>query len=634
MCGIAGIVSVLGPEADAAVARMQEALVHRGPDGEGRWAGAPDGDGWGVTLGHRRLAVLDLGPAASQPIVDPDSGTALAMNGEIYNFKALRTRLPHRRFESTGDTEPMLATLVEAGDGGWAQLRGMFAAACWRPDRRELTLARDPHGIKPLYIARNPDPHGWWSVAFASEIRALLSSGLIDARLDRLGVASMLWNGFVVGPHTAVAGVEELRAGEALVLDGRGGIRRRFDHGRAVDTELEPVDSLSRALSDSVELHLASDVPLGVFLSAGVDSASIANTAVRVARHPVHTFTMAFEEAALSEGPTAGRIAAALGTEHHEVVLTERAFVDGLPDAIAALDQPAFDGVNSYYLSRAVRDAGFTVALAGTGGDELFGGYRSFADLPKLARYGRLASRPMGLVEPAFGRRRTGLLGRQSRWAKLPGMLARADDLVRLYQLAYALFQPSFHRQLLLDRPSRDEMVDGLPAGTADRLRRELLGRTPLDAISHLEQSLFLGARLLRDTDVVSMATSLEVRLPLVDAHLTAHVTGMSDEERFMPVGRKQALRTVGLAGLDPALFTGPKSGFVLPFDSWLRRTLGSVVDQTLMDRTLVASAGLDPQAVQRLWTTYQQAPGRIYWTRIWAVYALVSWTARTGVRV
>ena len=633
MCGIAGIVSVLGPEADATVTRMQDALAHRGPDGAGRWAAEPDGAGWGVTLGHRRLAVLDPGPSANQPIVDPASGTALAMNGEIYNFTALRARLPHRRFESTGDTEPMLATLVQAGDDGWAQLRGMFAAACWRPDRRELTLARDPHGIKPLYLARNPEPDGWWSVVFASEIRALLRSGLIDARLDRLGVASMLWNGFIAGPHTAVAGVRELRAGEAVVLDGRGAVRRRFDHARDVEAHREPSHSLAQALSESVELHLASDVPLGVFLSAGVDSASIANTAVKVSDQPVHTFTMAFEEADLSEGPTARRIAAALGTEHHEVVLTERSFVDGLPGAIAALDQPAFDGVNSYYLSRAVREAGFTVALAGTGGDELFGGYRSFTDLPPLARYGRLAARPMKLAEPALGRRRTGLLGRQTRWAKLPSMLARADDLLRLYQLAYALFQPSFHRQLVPDQPSPDEMVDGLPACTAERLRHQIRGRTPLDAVSHLEQSLFLGARLLRDTDVASMATSLEVRLPLVDAHLTAHVAGMSDQERFRPVGRKQALRTVGLAGLDPALFAGPKSGFVLPFDAWLRRSLGSVVGETLTDHTLVSAAGLDPRAVQRLWTTYLQAPGRIYWTRIWAVYALVSWSERNGVR-
>ncbi len=333
MCGIAGIVGRVNDTNRAALGRMSAAMVHRGPDGDGTWESPPDERGEGVLLAHRRLAILDLSPAGAQPMIDPVSGHALVFNGEIYNFQDLRARLlaAGHRFESTGDTAVMLRALGTEGPGSIASLRGMFAFASWDPSRRRLLLARDPLGIKPLYFARRNHGGGEWSLAFASEVRALLASGLLgQPRLDPVAAASVVWNGFVAGPHTAVLGVESLWPGQLRIFDARGAEQesRRFWSVPAPGAfGVLDEDRLSAALEECVRLHLVSDVPLGVFLSGGIDSSVVANLAQKANRGPVHTFTLAFEEGEFNEGPDARRIARAIGTEHREVVLREKEFV-------------------------------------------------------------------------------------------------------------------------------------------------------------------------------------------------------------------------------------------------------------------------------------------------------------------
>src|SRR5262245_40838039 len=380
MCGIAGMIGRLDEPNRAALARMSDAMLHRGPDASGTWVSAPDIRGWGALLAHRRLSILDLSDAGAQPMVDPVTGHVIVFNGEIYNFGDLRQRLVSegQQFESTGDTAVMLRALGQHGPRAVSWLRGMFAFACWDPKERRLLLARDPLGIKPLYITRSLDPDAGWSVAFASELRALLASGLLGTpRLDPQAVASSVWNGFVVGPGTAVKGVKLLWPGRLVEFEGCGKKVREEDFWRIPDRVPDPTmddDGLAASVEEALKLHLASDVPLAVFLSGGVDSSAMANLAQRAAQGPIHTFTLAFKEEDLNEGPIARRIADAIGTHHHEVMLTEERFVEGLETALDGLDQPTFDGLNAYYLSRAIRTAGFTVALSGTGGDELFGG--------------------------------------------------------------------------------------------------------------------------------------------------------------------------------------------------------------------------------------------------------------------
>jgi asparagine synthase (glutamine-hydrolysing) len=644
MCGIAGIIGRLDEPNRAALTRMNDAMIHRGPDASGTWVSAPDARNWGVLLAHRRLSILDLSPTGAQPMVDPVTGHVVVFNGEIYNFVDIRQRLAAegQEFGSTGDTAVMLRALGLYGPAAVTWLRGMFAFACWDPKRRRLLLARDPLGIKPLYIARSSDPDAGWSVAFASELRALLASALLGTpHLDPQAVASGVWNGFVVGPGTAVEGIDLLWPGRLIELDGAGNVVRQEDFwpiaGRALDPTIDE-DSLAAVLEEGLRLHLASDVPLAVFLSGGVDSSAMANLAQRAAKSPIHTFTLAFEEQALNEGPIARRIAAAIGTQHHEVMLTEGHFVENLQAALDSLDQPTFDGLNAYYLSHAIRAAGFTVALSGTGGDELFGGYASYRDLPVLQRWSRRAAWvPRGLQVTA-AKLASRLLCRssktmppQTRWAKLPDMIRQGDDLLALYQLAYALFLPGFQRELLAPGFA-EALADGLPPAMRQRISVETRARTPLSAISVMERRLFLGERLLRDNDVASMSSSLEQRVPLVDQVLFDSADRLPDQTRYSPLGRKAILRRIGLRGLDPALFERPKSGFVLPFDRWIRRGLKGAMDQTMRDPQAIAPAGLDPVGVERLWRAFLDGAPGMYWSRVWSVYVLIRWCHRNRV--
>jgi asparagine synthase (glutamine-hydrolysing) len=647
MCGIAGIIGRLGDSNRAALGRMSAAMVHRGPDAEGAWRSPPDARGRGVMLAHRRLSILDLAPTGAQPMVDEATGNVVVFNGEIYNYVELRDRLvaAGNRFRSSGDTAVMLRALSVEGFRALPSLRGMFALAFWNAAERTLALARDPLGIKPLYVASNRDPEGDWSVVFASEVRAILASGLLGTpRLDPAAVASVAWNGFVAGPTTAVIGVELLSPGQVHVFDAAGKERLREDFwtipSRPPGAATCEAD-LEHVLEECVRVHLASDVPLGVFLSGGVDSSAVANLARRASRAPVHTFTLAFEEPEYNEGHVARRVAEAIGTQHREVVLTEGRFVAQLDAALDSLDQPTFDGLNAYYMSQAVREAGFKVALVGTGGDELFGGYTSFRDLPTLLQWSRrmdwvplrwrvgLASWAAAALRGARGSR--GPVPPQTRWAKLPDMVRRGRDLVALYQFAYALFLPDFQRELLLDG-SAGQLVDGLPPSVHARLTLETRSRSPLSAISVMEQRLFLGERLLRDNDAASMAASIEQRLPLVDQVLFEAVDRLPDQLRYHPLRRKALLRRIGLRGLDPALFERPKSGFVLPYDRWIRLGLGKAMDGIMRDPEAVRPTGLDPDAVARLWRAFVDGSSGIYWSRVWAVFVFLRWCHRHRV--
>jgi len=644
MCGIAGLIGRVNEKNRTALRRMNIALSHRGPDGEGFWESSSDAEGWGAMLSHRRLSILDLSDAASQPMVDPTTGDVIVLNGEIYNYIELRQHLNSagHNFQSTGDTAVMLRALSLDGRRAVKTLRGMFAFALWNVNDRSLLIARDPLGIKPLYIAQNSEPNGTWSLAFASEVRAILASGLIAApKLNPLAAASIVWNGFMVAPHTAVRQIESVMPGELRIYDIRGAERGRETYwvaprgGRSTPIQEE---EMAHVLQESVRVHLASDVPLGVFLSGGIDSSAVANLAQKTAAGRISTFTLNFDEEEFSEGQIARSVADAIGTKHQELVLTEAHFVAQLDAALDSLDQPTFDGLNSYYMSHAVREAGFKVALVGSGGDELFGGYASFQDLPKFMKWMRSTRWIPDGLRIAMGRAvasamqpSRGAFPPQTRWAKLPDMVAHGEDLLALYQLAYALFVPASQHQLLGGRVDRT-FTDGLPGAMKDRLRSAMDPSEILPAIGLFERSLFLGERLLRDTDAASMSASIEIRLPLVDQVLIENVERLPISNRFAPVGKKAILRRIGLAGLDLRLFDRPKAGFVLPYDRWLRSGLGKKIDGIMRDPDAIKPTGLDPEAVSRLWQAFLDGAPGMYWSRVWAIYVFIRWCHRHRV--
>jgi asparagine synthase (glutamine-hydrolysing) len=638
MCGIAGAIGRLDPATIDLARRMNDCQRHRGPDGDGFWVSPANA----VAFAHLRLAIIDLSDDARQPMTDPHNGNVLIFNGEIYNYKVLRRELEGlgHRFRTQSDTEVILRSYAQWGRGGVSRLRGMFTLAVRDAKSGRVLLARDRMGIKPLYwvrVARN----GGHVILFASELRTLLDTGLVPRRIDRTGLASYLWNGFVVGPGTFIEGISLLPAGTSAVVDPADPVIEPEPYWQIPFEEpgRSDPDRVRATLSEAVAQHLLADVPVGVFLSGGVDSSAVAAAAVKAGSGRISTFNVSFDEAQFDEAPFARRVAEQLGTDHHELRLTQRIFADHLQDALGSLDQPTFDAINTYFVSRVVREAGLKVALAGTGGDELFGGYRSFAELPRLRRVSRAcAAMPGSLVRGAARaavRVKVGPSGEvppQTRWGKLPDALSARGDLLDLYQVAYGLFTADFLRELSLDGDSTTR--SGLPLERATQLDELIEGQRDLPAISALELSCFLGERLLRDTDAASMAVSLEVRVPLIDHELIESLAGLGDRTRYDPVGSKRLLREVALDGLDPKIFDRPKSGFVLPIEVWSRSALRDEIGATIGDRALCESAGINPDTAGRLLRAFQSGAPGLYWSRLWAVFVLLWWVKRHRVSI
>ena len=637
MCGLAGAAGLIDQAIVAAVDRMNDAQAHRGPDGQGRWTSGSAGH-FDVALAHRRLAILDLTPGGAQPMHSAETGDVLVFNGEIYNYLELRAELEAAgtRFVSNSDTEVILRAYAAWGLAAVPRFRGIFAFALWDARQRKLHLVRDPMGVKPVYwVVRGR------TVFFASEVRALLAAG-IERRLDPTAVASFLWHGFVVGPQSIIQGIKIVPAASHLT----------FEEGR-----LEPAPvtywrlpaaspgtttraAVAETLRETVRMQLVSDVPVGVFLSGGVDSTSVAALACESAGAGViKTFNIGFDDPALDESRYARDVAQALGTEHRSLRLTEADFRRQLPDALDSIDQPTFDGINTYLLSRAVREAGMTVGLTGAGGDELFGGYKSFVDLPRASQIGRLSS-PAGKAIQGLAGAATraalalGVVLPQTRWGKAADVISSGGNFVELYQTEYGLFSSEFYAHLTTrDVTSAGGALSwGLTEEQMARARAVIGDDRSLHAVSGLELNSFIRQRLMRDMDAASMAVSLELRVPLLDHKVIEQVAGLDEHSRFLPLGRKELLRRTALARLDPRIFDRPKSGFVLPIDTWCRRSVRQQMEDVYHDAAMCERVGVNAKVAATLWHSFLRGNPGLYWSRVWAIFILVSWCARHRV--
>jgi len=637
MCGITGAIGRITPDIGSAVQRMTDAQAHRGPDDHGSWR-SDSGEAFrGACFGFRRLAIIDLSRDGHQPMIDAESGHVLVFNGEIYNFRELRAELEQLgdRFKSQCDTEVLLVGYRRWGLDVLPRLRGMFAFALWDAAQRKVVIARDRLGIKPLYVCEVNQASGAGTLLFASELRSLLASELIQRRLNPDALQAFLWNGFIPGPDTIIDGIRLLPAGTVGMVDPATGRCELNRYWELPQESAQPgaIDRLQHELRVSMGQHLLSDVPLGVFLSGGIDSSAMTALAVESAGsgEAVQTFNISFDEARFDESRHARAVASALGTRHHDIRVTEQRFKAQLDDALHSLDQPTFDAINTYFVSRAVREAGITVALAGTGGDELFGGYRTFVEVPKAARAARrLRWLPESITHPlgaGITRLKLGAFGEippQTRWGKLADMLATRGRMVDAYQVSYSLFTRDVQQSLLCGKIG--EIKFGLSRARAHELSRLIEHSSALHAVSTLELSSYVGERLLRDTDAASMAVSLECRVPLLDHVVVESAAAVDSATRFHPLGRKQILKRLAMPGLDPGLFDRPKSGFELPIEKWCRRQLKSQVAELLADVPLCDSVGLDSDTVARLWRSFEAGAPGMYWSRIWAVYVLLWW--------
>ncbi len=561
MCGISGIFRLSGgpPPAEEELRRTLDAMAHRGPDGRGQWSSA---DGCAL-LGHLRLAIIDLSPLGAQPMASADGRFHITFNGEIFNYRELRAALPDRGsgLRTQSDTEVIMAWFALEGPRAFGRLRGMFALAIYDTLERRLTLARDPLGIKPLYYQSDAG-----AFRFASQVKGLLAGGAVREALDAAGTVGFLLWGSVPEPHTWVRGVRALPAGHALVVtDATHAVPapEPFPPVSAQDSE----GDLASLLSDSVRAHLVADVPVGVFLSAGLDSGLIAALAQRVASEPLRTFTVVVPQwrgTERDEGSLAAAVAKALGTRHQERELDRDEFRALWRQHLEAMDQPSIDGFNTYLVSKLAREADLKVVLSGLGGDELFGSYPSFRDVPRWHRTARALGMVPGLTN-AWPRLATALRPGQP---KLRGLASLGTSLAGAYLLRRGLFLPD-ELATLLPRPFLEE---GLAAydPVADAARHIVDTGDAWHAVHTMESALYMRNQLLRDSDWASMAHGLELRVPLVDAWLERGMAAL-DFEPGRSLGKAAAVAMVAPA-LPPAVFSRRKTGFALPLE-WLDDT-------------------------------------------------------------
>lgn len=567
MCGISGYVFVSQDQAGlalGAVQRMNSRMAARGPDAEGIWSGE------GVILGHRRLAIIDLDGRSNQPFVSSDQRFVISFNGEIYNFRALRSQLEGLGvvFRTTSDTEVVLELFVQYGDAMLPKLRGMFAFAIWDTQSRELFLARDPYGIKPLYYMHTNN-----GILFASQVKAMLASGLVSAGREAAGLAGFYLWGSVPEPWTLYRGLYALPAGHLLrVSEGKAGVPvpwldiRQYWRGHGAQLSRGDLKELVRqAVTDSVRAHLVSDVPVSVFLSGGIDSAVMAGLASELGAQ-VEGITIGFEEfqgCREDEVPVAAAIAEHYGFPHFVRRVSRAEFEDDIPRIFDAMDQPSIDGVNTWFASKAAAERGFKVVLSGVGGDELFRGYSSFRQIPRVATMGRAVSAIPGAIS---------LLAAPAAWLakrrlkpKLAGFPAFMGSLEGVYFLQRCLFLPEELPALIGADVAREGLarLGGKPPGMAPANARE----DPA-AVGLLESTLYLRNQLLRDSDWASMAHSLELRTPLVDAKLLhtlgPHLSGFAEGAGKAMLARSPA------KPLPDLIIHRAKTGFSTPISQWL----------------------------------------------------------------
>lgn len=575
MCGI-NLVFGYGENAppvdDTDLYTVREAMIPRGPDEAGIWH-SPDGK---VGLGHRRLSIIDLSPTGRQPMripEHPDSPTVV-FNGEIYNFHALRSELIQSgtMLFSNSDTEVLLHLYQRYGPAMVEKLRGMFAFAIWDPVKRGMLLARDPLGIKPLYYADDGQ-----TLRAASQVKALLAGGQIDTTPDPAGHAGFFLFGYVPDPHTLYRGVKALPAGTTLWCEAgkRESPKTYFDVATAFrNAPTESIadrkqlrERLHTALLDSVDAHLVADVPVGVFLSAGRDSTTIAALAREAGSEDLRTVTLGFREFKghpEDETALAETVAAGLGAVHETRWVARDEFAMDRDKLFAAMDQPSIDGVNSYFVAKATAATGLKVALSGVGGDELFGGYPSFEGIPKLVRSAGWSRRIPGLGT-AF-RTVSAPLMRRMTSPKYAGMLEYGTSLGDAYLLRRALFAPWELPQVM----DPDMAAAGWEA-LAPRLALQQTAhhhKTEHAAVSALELSWYMRNQLLRDADWAGMAHSLEIRTPLVDVELFGALAPLIAGDT--PPGKSDMAATPRKP-LPREVRVRPKTGFAIPVRDWVQ---------------------------------------------------------------
>lgn len=613
MCGIAGIFDFQQPD-PLWIRSMADVLSHRGPDARGFH------ESEGIALAHLRLSILDTSSRGNQPMQSPDGRYTLIHNGEIYNFKEVRSQLHGHSFETETDTEVILAAFEAWGPECLQHFNGMFAFAIWDAVKQELFLARDRMGIKPMYLMQQEG-----KIAFASEIRALMQLPWANRKINRNALAGFLTYQTVYGHSTLLEQVEELGAGQYALVNRKGVQFFTYWKMEAREGEYADRESVKKEvrlrLRKAVERRLVSDVPLGAFLSGGIDSSAIVALMSEVATGPVDTFSVVFQEKQFDESTWSEMVARKFNTRHHPILLHPDDFLDELPAALKAMDHPSGDGINSYVVAQMTRREGITVALSGLGGDELFAGYPVFTGIPAI-QHKSLWKLPFPLRKLFRWGYKMLKEGREADKIRQVLNLERPDwkSIYQIYRTIY-----------------RWEQAQKL-TGTQGRHPLDFLGNAgfeetqSLSRVSVAEMQSYTHSVLLRDMDQMSMAHALEARVPFFDHELVDYVLGIPDEMKW-PHSQKQLL-VDAMGDLLPAeVVNRPKMGFVFPWENWLRNELRSFCGGRL--ESLAGRGLVNGDALLKMWGEFQQSKGPWLWTHVWLPVVLEEWIQNNleGVR-
>jgi asparagine synthase (glutamine-hydrolysing) len=630
MCGIVGIVGHNALVPGDVLERATKSLAHRGPDDSGTVI-LRDSDGVEVGLGNRRLAILDLSPLGHQPMNDPATGNWIAYNGEVYNFREIRAKLEREKvyFSGHSDTEVILKAYGQWGEKCLEEFRGMFAFAIWDARRHRLFVARDPMGIKPLYYHLSER-----YFIFSSEVRTLLGTGLVRRALDSAGLANYLTFGSLYDPNTLVEGVNAMPPGFYLTLErGKLKLDQYWDltdrnSGGDLEGSAENRPELERQvaelLDESVRMQLVSDVPVGVFLSGGIDSSTLVGI---LSRNGVRasTFSIAFREQDYSEAEFSRAVAQHFRTDHHEITVSQADFFAAIAPAIHAMDLPTIDGINTYFVSQQTRAAGVKVALSGLGGDEVFGGYASFRSVPRMERFANIWNRIPAPMRGPLAKTLAAFASSSDQHRKLTALACDREGIVHPYFLSRMLFTPEQICNLFPEMAAKD----GAIFHCMQKPLRESLGRTlsldPINRVSYLEARCYMLNTLLRDSDFMSMAHGLEVRVPLIDHHLAQRVLALPGSWK-LNAGTPKPLLVNALRGeLPENIVHRPKRGFTLPFEHWLRDALRPEIEASL---NKIGDGALAPfisqPAALRVWQDFLE--GKTSWSRPWSLFILQRW--------
>jgi asparagine synthase (glutamine-hydrolysing) len=621
MCGIFGIVTTKSRfELIEPVSRALRTMAHRGPDDHGVEFISDERDGLTVAFAHHRLSVLDLSPAGHQPMRDEETGDWITYNGKIFNFRDLRQQLIGRgfKFRSQSDTEVMLKSFSERGRDAIAEWRGMFAVGFWNARRRSLTLVRDRLGLKPLYYYHDGD-----TLIFASEVRALLATGLTPRKISAPALNSFLAWGSIEQPLTIVENVHALLPGHILEFkDGRVGDEAywelRAEKQNRIRDERALIEELGALLSNSVESHLISDVPVGVFLSGGIDSSSVMAMASRCVKNPIKSFSVCFSEKEFGEASFAQQVARRYGADHHSALVTEDEILASLPQALRAMDQPSIDGLDTFIISRVAAAAGMKVALSGLGGDEVFAGHDFFQS---IAREQQLRNR-LKAAAPKLRKAAASAIGAFSSIdsaARLSALLRSDQPDEHTVKSRRHLFSSGQRLALMLATGGASPAIETWN----ERQMSNCVTADPINQASALELSGYLGNTLLRDTDAMSMAHGLEVRAPLIDHKVVEKMLAVPGQLKLRKKDPKWMLLDA-VGDLPREIIDRPKRGFELPFKKWLAGALRERIESALWSPQLTKLLSIT--TMQEVWSDFLR--GRANWTHVWSFYVLGEWAS------